>query len=214
MTKRQRHGVTAAYTAAVCIAALYIGQGDKSGAGFVAAVSLCAVLLFPVLRRVCAVPQGRWMETLWLWFAFFGYTLGTGCVLYARLPYYDLLMHGISGVLTTLTGFCLYTRLRPAHRRGEAEEVPVATAVAFLFAQTAAVCWELAEYTGFLITGHDAQNVLLTGVGDTMQDMLISLAVSAVVCLLYAWKKRGHRVALFFPLDEWRRAVQAEKEEA
>ena len=211
MSKTVRRCVGVGYTAAVIGVGVFLTVRNGVGGLVVPLLSLAFLAAFPLLRRLLSLPQGYAMETLWLLFFFGSYTLGTGCALYARFACYDLVLHGVSGVLTTLTGLCLYTRLRPHALRGAPPERGMATAVAFLFAQTAAALWELAEYMGWVLTGHDSQNVLKTGVSDTMEDMLISLVVSAVVCLLYAARREGKK-GLFFPVDEWNEAVKLQEE--
>lgn len=58
-----------------------------------------------------------------------------------------------------------------------------------------AAMWEIVEYTGFLLFGYDSQNVAATGVGDTMEDMMICLAGTVITCVLLA-------VPFVYPMED------------
>lgn len=208
MSKIVRKSVGILYLLATLTIAGYLFYTEGTR-GFVGLLSAAILLLFPCVRRVFRVPAGALLESLWLVFFFFAYTLGTGLALYARISYYDLILHTLSGVLTAMTGLCLYERVRPAEQRQRPTERGLATLTAFLFSQTVAMLWELAEYAGFLLTGHDSQNVAATGVGDTMEDMFVALVGSALICLLFLFQQTGHSVRLLRPVDEWRAAFRA-----
>ncbi len=177
------------------------------------ALSLLIPLGFPLVRRLFRVRQGLWMECLWLWFFFLAFTVGVGLQWYARFTYYDIFVHGLSGMLTALTGITLYIRLRPADRRLLPPERGLAVGTAFLTAQAVAGLWEIAEYVAWLITGHDSQNVATTGVSDTMEDMMIALACSLIICVCAALHYGGHRCPLLHPVDEWLEAERAAAQE-
>ena len=61
--------------------------------------------------------------------------------------------------------------------------------------------WELAEYAINLVTGRDVQHVLDTGVGDTMQDMLVCMIGTIATLPLLRPLSRGRQTRFTAPID-------------
>ena len=128
--------------------------------------------LFYRLFRLRRVEQLNFCA---LAFSFLGYTLGAVVDLYQRIPGFDKLVHTLSGAFVSMLMLCVYCAAHPDGRPGADERL---LAVLFVFFGSMAVAglWEICEYAVHAITGRDVQRVLLTGVDDTMQDMIVCLA--------------------------------------
>ena len=61
--------------------------------------------------------------------------------------------------------------------------------------------WELAEYGINLVTGRDVQHVLDTGVGDTMQDMLVCMIGTIATLPLLRPLSQGRQTRFTAPID-------------
>lgn len=92
--------------------------------------------------------------------------LGTTCQFYT-LPYYDKIMHFLSGMIFVLISFIILQKYMFDKK------------ILYLFMNTiemsVAFLWEVFEYSGLIFFHFDAMHHYTSGVHDTMQDMLISL---------------------------------------
>ena len=127
--------------------------------------------LFYRLFRLRRVEQ---LSFCVLAFSFLGYTLGAVVDLYQRVPGFDKLVHTLSGACVSMLCLCVYCAARPG-KKPEADERLLAGLFVFLGSMAVAGLWEICEYAVHAITGRDVQRVLLTGVDDTMQDMIACL---------------------------------------
>ena len=109
-----------------------------------------------------------------LLFTLLGYTLGSVWEFYLLIPNFDKVVHMLSGVFVSMLALTLYCVVKPEHKL---DACNCATAMLFVFFASMAVAglWEITEYFVNLITGRDVQRVAATGVGDTMQDMIVCL---------------------------------------
>ncbi len=204
MSKKIALGTAAVYALATLAVSVYLFIEKGVPSGLVGLCSLLYLLIFPLARLLFRVKPGWLMDTVLMVFIFCAFTLGTALQWYSVFAYYDLVMHFLSGVLAAMLGLCVYYWLREPERRLTPPNRGMAAVMAFLLAQFVAIAWEIVEYVGFLLTGHDSQRVADTGVADTMEDMMICMAgalVMAVVIWLHLGGKR--RIPLLRPVDEW-----------
>ena len=156
-----------------------------------------ALLLFYRLTGLKLVHQ---LDFIILAFTLIGYPLGSCLDFYARFPGYDKLIHMLSGAFVSVLCILLYCALKPGHRIGSGD---FWLAVLFTFFGSMAVAglWELAEYGINLVTGRDVQHVLDTGVGDTMQDMLVCMIGTIATLPLLRPLSRGRQTRFTAPID-------------
>ena len=156
-----------------------------------------ALLLFYRLTGLKLVHQ---IDFLILAFTLIAYPLGSCLDFYARFPGYDKLIHMLSGAFVSVLCILLYCALKPGHRIGRGD---VCLAVLFTFFGSMAVAglWELAEYGINLVTGRDVQHVLDTGVGDTMQDMLVCMIGTLATLPLLRPLSQGRQTRFTAPID-------------
>ena len=171
-------------------------------------LSLAYLFIMPLLFRIFRLRPGYLMAALLDIFIFMAFTLGTGMRWYDKIGWFDLLAHGLSGVLFTLFGICAFHLLREDKHQPRANGA-LCVGFSFCFANMIAGLWEIVEYTMFLATGYDSQHVADTGVGDTMEDMMICLLGAVVACILLAVHlKTSKKLLLFAPTDEFCRLNQ------
>lgn len=172
---------------------------------FLGPVSLLGLLIVPLAERLLRIKLGAPMHAFVLFFVSFSFQLGVVERLYNRVSWFDLAAHFLSGILFTLTGFCLYGKLNPYHKHRDSLPV-LQGCFALFFSMFIAAMWEIAEFLTFLAVGHDAQHHLTTGVFDTMEDMLACLIGSAIALidfLIYIkTKKKGPVTAVLLSFDK------------
>ena len=155
------------------LAAIYALRGDGYHLGVcLGTLAIPAALwAFYRLLRLKYVHQ---LNFLILAFTVLAYTLGSGLDFYQRLPGYDKLVHMLSGVLVSLLCMALFCALLPGRRPGR-RDLPLLLAFTFFGSMAVAGLWEIGEYLLSFIIGRDLQNVAATGVGDSMQDMIVCM---------------------------------------
>ncbi len=156
------------------------------------------LLLLPglyLVRRLFRWDGGWQLETYIYLFTYLGWSLGGAAQFYGRIPYFDKVVHCLSGVFVATLALAFYRMLERGHsRQGENP----ATACFFVFFASMAVAgmFELCEYALAPIMGRDLQHVLDTGVSDTMGDMFVCLIGTLVVVGLMIRSYRGKPVSI------------------
>ena len=156
-----------------------------------------ALLLFYRLTGLKLVHQ---IDFIILAFTLIAYPLGSCLDFYARFPGYDKLMHMLSGAFVSVLCILLYCALKPERRIGRGD-FWLALLFTFFGSMAVAVLWELAEYGINLVTGRDVQHVLDTGVGDTMQDMLVCMIGTLAALPLLRPLSQGRQTRFTAPID-------------
>ncbi len=177
-------------------------------------ISLLYLLIPPLARKIFRLRPAYLIDMVLYIFIFFAFDLGVALKLYARFQTMDLIAHILSGFVFAEIGLCIYFYLRADKQQPMGYGRGLACIFSFFFTGFVAVVWEIIEYVGFLLTGHDSQCVAATGVGDTMEDMIVCLVGGLVMCLLmFVHLKGKHKLFLFAPSDEFFRVNCAPKED-
>ncbi len=123
-------------------------------------------------------------------FVVLAYSIGLIAKAYSLVPYYDKVAHCLSGTFCTLLALLLFYLIKP-NQRIERQDCTMATVFSLSVSIAVAGIWEMCEYAISLLFGNDPQNVLTTGVGDTMQDMLVCTLGSLflVISILFYYCK-------------------------
>ncbi len=180
----------------LCCVARYMETGSIVAALFVLVSFLYLTVVF-ILYGIFRVKAYQ-MGTLLVAFIFGAFTLGIAMRLYAKIWWYDLLVHGVSGVFLSLAGLCLCYYLGNAGGN-------LTTVFCFCFAMTGGALWEIVEYVLFLITGIESQHVATTGVGDTMEDLMICLFGAVIFAILHQlYIRKGWFSWLFVPAEQFK----------
>lgn len=154
----------------------------------VAAFALPAVP--PVLWRVCRLRPVLLAELVFDWFVFAAVPFASLFGAYDLIPYWDKILHFLSGFLFAVLGTAVYFAKKPGHALDPADAFNAAL-YTWMFAMMSAVLWEIWEYL-VSFSGADPQQVAATGVGDTMGDIIVC-TVGGLLTALSCWKylRRG-----------------------
>ena len=150
--------------------------------GFLICISIIPVMLIPfLLKKFFYLKISNQVETLYLIFVFFAHFLGSIVNFYDLIPGYDKIMHFISGMLSTFIGLLLLIKLK------QYKKINVVFTIIFMIAVTLSIAtlWEFYEFISDYIFSKDAQNVITTGVSDTMWDMLMAFLGAIVISSQY-----------------------------
>ena len=181
------------------LAAVYALKRD----GYHLGISLGALAIpiaMALFYRLTGLKVVHQIDFIILAFTLIAYPLGSCLDFYARFPGYDKLMHMLSGAFVSVLCILLYCALKPGHRIGS-DDFWLALLFTFFGSMAVAGLWELAEYAINLVTGRDVQHVLDTGVGDTMQDMLVCMIGTIATLPLLRPLSQGRQTRFTAPID-------------
>ncbi len=137
------------------------------------------------IERIFHKKLSTMIKFIVILFIFCAHFLGTTLELYNHITYFDKVTHTISGVLTALFALLLLKEL------GICDKKRILFSLLFLFSFTMLVAsgWEMFEYIANIFFGGDAQRVALTGVNDTMQDIIVAFLGSVLVAICYVFEE-------------------------
>jgi Predicted membrane protein len=146
--------------------------------------SLFLVFLCDLIRIFTRIKIGVYAEMIYLVFIFVSLILGIDLELYRSVPYMDKVVHTTSGVLSAVAGVFV---LKHFDLLGSNNRFQIFFIICF--SMSVAAAWEIFEFTSDRLLGTKMQNLVSTGVGDTMFDMVCA-TLGAIVAAVYIEKKR------------------------
>ena len=145
----------------------------QSLVNFLIDVSVLPIVLLPSVLRKIKLKISDNLELMYLIFIILAYFLGTVLNLYDRIPYYDTLMHFLSGV------FEGFIALNICDNKNNITKILFVMG----FVSIISICWEIFEFSSSILFKIDPQKVELTGVTDTMKDLLAALLGGMIICI-------------------------------
>lgn len=138
------------------------------------ALTILPVLLVPKILRKLKFKISDNLEFIFLLFMIFAYFLGTVLNFYDKFNNYDTLMHFLSGVFEAFIAIDLI-------KENKNKGLNILFVLGFVC--LVSVCWEIFEFTSSIVLKVDPQRVELTGVTDTMKDLIVALIGGILVVL-------------------------------
>lgn len=163
------------------------------------------VTLLPlILGKVVKVKIPKAMEIAFVGFCFASLVMGDLLNFYGRFPCWDIVLHGISGIMLGILGYAIYNSFGPKDPPS-----PIWVSVWIIcFALAAGAMWEIWEYATDGIFGLNSQEFLVTSgtfdtatplygraaLKDTMEDLVLDFIGStgiAIVSFFDIKKRQG-----------------------
>lgn len=146
--------------------------------------SIILTLLFPyIFKKIFNIKIGEGFIFVWIIFIFLAHYMGVICELYNKWYYFDKVTHTFSGVLSGCVGVLIL-------KNNKVNSLAFRILFILSFTWLCAGLWEVFEFTCNALFGGDAQRVALTGVTDTMLDMIVAFVGSIIVCIGYYLKEK------------------------
>lgn len=147
---------------------------------------ILASLCVPIMVMVPKLFKNKINEKLkFIYYFYIFILLILGCLanFYSIFKYYDVFAHFMFGFIASLMSLYLLNLFKMDSNR--------IFNMTFIIALTLALAsmWEIFEYVSSIIFNEDIQNVLTTGVKDTMEDIISSLVASIIFVVIYIFKK-------------------------
>ena len=152
-------------------------MGNFLNAG-IAVLTFIITLIPPIIEKKLKIHYPSEFEITIMIFIYLSLVLGSIGKFYDRFPWWDLMLHTLSGVLIGLFGFSLvYILNRSSWKKIKLSRAFVAL-FAFCFAVSLGTLWEIYEY------GFDNLfnwNMQRSGLDDTMWDLIVDSLGAALV---------------------------------
>ena len=159
-------------------------------------------LLFPIfVRKTLKIEIPKLMLTIYIVFCASAQILGEIMDFYGRIPWWDSLLHGFSGVLLGVLGFILINTINNIEKT-HIKLNPIFISIAVVcFAVTLGVLWELIEYSidgifgsnmqqfmestsGTLVGGEDIPLQGHDALTDTMKDLFLVTFGATIIAVI------------------------------
>lgn len=145
--------------------------------------SLCVPILI-ILPEILKNKINEKLKFIYYFYIFILLILGCLAKFYSIFKYYDVFAHFMFGFMSALISLYLLNLFKLDSNK--------IFNIIFIFAMTLALAstWEIFEYVSSIIFKTDVQNVLKTGVRDTMEDIIASLGASLIFVVVYVFKRK------------------------
>lgn len=170
-------------------------EGDWYEVGIRLTIILTA-LVPTMVRKILHLKISYTMELVYLLFIIFGHFIGSILGIYNEISHYDKIMHTLSGVLTSFIALIVLNNIN----QYKFKNVIFNIVFMIVFSLAVAGIWEIFEFTNDILFQADAQKVAISGVNDTMLDMIVALFGSILVCIEYGIEVCIHKKGLVYAL--------------
>ncbi len=159
---------------------------DKNIYGVLIKFTIVLTMLIPnIIEKISKTKLPDSLKLIYIIFIFMAHFLGSVVDLYHKIYWWDTFIHFLSGILVAIIANYLIIKTKIYNNKNHI--------ICFLFiiacSSLVAVSWEIFEFTSDKIFNADAQNVLTTGVDDTMKDMIVALLGSILYGITFLHEK-------------------------
>lgn len=171
----------------ICAFSKIFSELDKGIVIILKDSSIVLTILWPyIVRKYFKLDISDELIFLWIIFIFLAHYLGVICEFYFRFNVFDKITHTFSGILSGSVALLILSKIK-------SKNFWFNVLFVLSFSWFCAGMWEVFEYLCNIFFGGDAQRVALTGVNDTMIDMIVAFLGSLFVCFTYYIKcvKKG-----------------------
>ena len=126
---------------------------------------------------------------IYIIFIFVAHFLGSIVNLYNKIYWYDNFIHFLSGFVISFFALELLIRLKKYDLKKIFFNAIFIIGISCIIASF----WEYFEFISDNIFGKDAQNVLTTGVADTMMDMILATLGNLLFILIYIFEEFNNK---------------------
>lgn len=151
-----------------------------------------------LLRKILKINLPESMELIYLLFLFVAQFLGSIVNVYAKIYWFDSFTHFISGILTAVLSIFVLDWFH----KYDSKSIWFNIFFMIAFSLMVASLWEFLEFTSDHIFGGDTQNVLTTGVEDTMKDMIVAFLGAILTSIYFAYEKTLNKKQLFYQVEK------------
>lgn len=132
-----------------------------------------------IIQRIFKIKINELINLIYIIFIFLAHFLGVICELYNYIYWFDKFVHFLSGIITSFAAIYLLVKFKKD--KNLFFDILSIIAITLMVASL----WEIFEYLSGYYFGLDPQKVVLTGVNDTMGDIIVAFLGSILVSICY-----------------------------
>lgn len=152
---------------------------------------LTITVIIPNVLRKIKISINTNIELLYLILVFLSFTLGRIYNLYETISWFDTLVHFMSGKLTFIFGLIILKEFKKYDKK-----ISFNILFSVMMTITLATLWELTEFGIDKIFKTEMQDVVKTGVDDTMKDILVAILSALLVIISYVYETKKNKKGL------------------
>lgn len=173
----------------ICFAVkdINIGAYDR----LIGSLSIVLILLIPkIIRKIFKLEISDLLELIYIIFIFVAQFLGSVVNLYNIIWWYDLFVHFLSGILTSVLALIILNIFKL-----DKNKIFNACFI-IIFSIFVAAFWEFIEFSGDTFFNMNVQHSIETGVKDTITDMLIATLGSLIMFIVYLIQTKKQKLLI------------------
>lgn len=152
-------------------------------------LSIIPVMLLPIIiKKIFKIKFLYTTEFVYLIFVFCAHFLGSIVQFYYIINNYDKITHLISGIVTAYFALLILICFNKYNK----QDLVFNMLFIIAFVLMVASLWEFFEYFSDILFHKDAQNVLTTGINDTMKDMIAAFLGSCLFSVMYVYDEKSN----------------------
>lgn len=126
------------------------------------------------------------INLIYIIFIFMAHFLGVICNFYGKIFWFDKFTHFLSGIVAAFGAIFFLVKCKKNNN--------IMFSIIFIISFTlmTASLWEFFEYLSSILFNVDPQRVVLTGVSDTMDDMIVAFLGSILVSISYLYEYKSN----------------------
>ena len=132
-----------------------------------------------IVQKLFKININEKINFIYIVFIFMAHFLGVIVDLYTKVYWFDKFVHFTSGTISSLCAIYLLARNKCN------KHILLNILFILSFSMLIASVWEVFEYLSSYYFNVDPQKVIITGVTDTMGDIIVALLGSILVCICY-----------------------------
>ncbi len=142
------------------------------------------------IEKIFKIKINDGLKFAYILFVFVAHFLGANVELYNKIYWFDKFTHFVSGILTTFVA--IFILVKNKHNKN------LVFNILFLifFSLAIAALWEIFEYLSSYYLNLDPQRVALTGVSDTMGDIIVAFLGAIMVSICYYFEHTSNHELL------------------
>lgn len=153
-------------------------------------LSVIPIIFLPkIVKKIFKLNISEVSEMIYIIFIFVAHFLGSIVNLYNKIYWYDNFIHFLSGFVISFFALELLIRLKKYDPKKIFFNAIFIIGISCIIASF----WEYFEFISDNIFGKDAQNVLTTGVADTMMDMILATLGNLLFILIYIFEEFNNK---------------------
>ena len=143
-----------------------------------------------ILKKTFKIKLSEEINFIYILFIFTAHFIGVTCEVYDKVYWFDKFVHFLSGILSSFGALYLIVKFK------KEDNIKFTILFIIAFSLMVASLWEIFEYLSSYYFDVDPQRVAVTGVTDTMGDIIVAFLGSILVSLSYYYEYINNKTLL------------------